>query len=55
MFLQQKVNMEKRAYMEEGLEWRLERSISPGHVDFGDYGRESEFYPKFNKKPLDKT
>jgi len=52
MFLQQKkVSVEKRECGEEkGQRWRLE--AKPGHIDFGDYGSESEFYSKLNKKPL---
>lgn len=37
----------------EGQERRLECSVKPGHVDFGDHGNKLEFYSKFHKKPLD--
>lgn len=27
-------------------------AVRTGHMDFGEYGSESEFYSKLNKKPL---
>lgn len=43
--------MERREHGEEkGQGWKLE--VKLGRMDFGDYGSESEFYSKLNKKPM---